>query len=299
MFCKRYLPVIREPCASGNESSHNHILFKPPEIIYLSCDTRLCQNLRCLLERRCRNKTLRRKRCLCYSLQKRFSNYRPFPFCQHLLVCLFKYISFNLLSDQKVCIARFFYLNPSQHLPYDYFNVLIVYLNTLQPVNFMHLIYQIFRQFLHAEHAENIMRIGRTIHKRFSCPYPVPFSYTDMLAFWDEILFRFSNLRSYDNLSLSFSILPEQHSAIYLAYNSAFLWLPCLKEFRDPRQSACDVFGFCSLSRNLYYDIACFNSITFIYCYDGSNRQKISGLYSSTVYLQCPSRFIFYRYPRS
>ena len=62
---------------------------------------------------------------------------------------------------QEFGIANVFNTDPAQHLARDHFQMLIVDVHALQPVNFLNFVYQVLLQFALAQYGENIMRIAR------------------------------------------------------------------------------------------------------------------------------------------
>ena len=84
--------------------------------------------------------------------------------------------------------------------------MLVIDLYALQTVNFLHLVNQVFCQFLDTQHTQNVMRIGGTVHQGFACTYMIPFVNADMLPFRDQILFWFTKFWCNDNLAFSFGV---------------------------------------------------------------------------------------------
>ena len=70
----------------------------------------------------------------------------------------------HLLFQQEVGVSNFLDLHPAKHLSHDDFDVLVVDVYTLQAVNLLDFVYQVFLQAAHSQDAQDVVRIERAIH---------------------------------------------------------------------------------------------------------------------------------------
>src|SRR5262245_47039441 len=169
-----------------------------------------------------------------------------------------------MVANQKISIAHLFDSDAPQHLAHNDFNVLVVDSNTLQTVNLLYFINQIFGEGLLAQNIEDIVRVGRPVHKGFSGPDTVPFVNADVLTFGYEILSRLPDFRRHDNLSFAFGILAEGNHSVDFTDDGKFLGLARLKELGHPRKPSCDIFGLGGFSWNLRQDVSRVDGLTIL-----------------------------------
>src|SRR5690242_4030050 len=81
-----------------------------------------------------------------------------------------------------------FHLYPAHHLPHDHLDVLIVDVDTLQPVDFLNLVDQVFLQLLLAEYSQDVVWIARSIHQRLTRLDPLSFLYRDVNTAGQSVL---------------------------------------------------------------------------------------------------------------
>src|SRR5262245_27294064 len=181
-----------------------------------------------------------------------------------------------MVSNQKISIAHLFDSDAPQHLAHNDFNVLVVDSNTLQTVNLLYFINQIFGQGLLAQNIEDIVRVRRAVHKSFSSPDTVPFVNADVFTFGNEILSRLTDFRRHDNLPFAFGILAERNHSVDFTDHGKFLRLARLEELRHSGKSSRDIFGLGGFSRYLRQDVARVDRLTILNVDMGTHRQEIA-----------------------
>ena len=78
----------------------------------------------------------------------------------HALVLFAEAELVDLLFEQELGVADVFDLHPAHHLADDHFDVLVVDVHALQPVDFLDFVHQVRLQFLFAEHGQNVVRVA-------------------------------------------------------------------------------------------------------------------------------------------
>ena len=180
----------------------------------------------------------------------------------HLLVLLLEHPLLDLLVDQEVGVAHVGDAHPAQHLPDDGLDVLVVDLHALQPVDLLHLVHQVARQLLLAQHLEDVVRVGRAVHHRLAGLHPVARVHADVLALGDQVLLGqvgpllAVHLGGDDELALALGVLAERDHAVDLGDDRVVLRLAGLEELGHAGQTAGDVLGLGGLARHLGDDLA-------------------------------------------
>ena len=88
--------------------------------------------------------------------------------------------------------------------------------------------------------------------------------YADMLAFWNQVLFRLTNLRSHHYLALTLGILAEGNDAVNLGNHGELFWLTRFEEFSNTRQTTSDVLGLGGFARDIGENVTGHNLGVFL-----------------------------------
>src|ERR1035438_10348628 len=160
-----------------NEPAHDDVLLETAEVIDLAVDGGFGEHACRLLEAGRGDERIGGERGLGDTEQDRFTRCRAAFRFDHAGVLLAELELIDHLVRQELGVADVLDPNPAHHLARDHFKVLIVDVDTLQAVDFLDLIDQVFLQFLFAEHGEDVVRIARAVHQRIAG--------TDALAFRD------------------------------------------------------------------------------------------------------------------
>ena len=123
--------------------------------------------------------------------------------------------------------------------------MLVVNTNTLQAIDILDLVDQVFRQGLDTEHAKNIVRHGIPIHERIADPHIVAFLHRDMLAFRDQVFNRIIITFGWNNndSALILIVLAKLHTSFILRDYGVIFRLARFKKLCNPRQATCDITG--------------------------------------------------------
>ena len=145
-----------------------------------------------------------------------------------------------------------------QHLPHDHFDVLVVDVDALQPVDFLDLVDEIGGQFLDALDRQNVVRRRIAVDDVIALLDNVAILQMDVLALRDQIFDRIGALfaRNDAEALLVLVIAAELHRAGDLRDDRVILGTARLEQFRDARQTAGDVARLGALERNTRDDVA-------------------------------------------
>src|SRR5262249_44338258 len=185
---------------------------------------------------------------------------------------------FDLVANQKISIANLFDSDAPQHLAHNDFNVLVVDSNTLQTINLLYFINQIFSEGLLAQNIKDIVRVGRPVTKSRSILSSFSFVDSDVFSSWIAILSGPTDLRRHYNLPFSFGILAEGNHSVDFTDHGKFFRLAGFEELRHPRKSSRDIFGLGGFARNLRQDVARVDCLTILNVDMGAHRQEVARL---------------------
>ena len=73
-----------------------------------------------------------------------------------------------MLVDEEAGVADVVDAHPAQHLTNDGLDVLVVDLHALETVDLLDFVDQVAGELLLAEHAEDVVRVGRAVHQRLA-----------------------------------------------------------------------------------------------------------------------------------
>ena len=202
------------------------------------------------------------------------------PVGHDLLVLLLEHPLLDLLVDEEVGVAHLGDAHAAQHLPHDRLDVLVVDLHALESVDLLHLVHQVARQLLLAEHLEDVVRVGRAVHQRLAGLHAVARVHADVLALGDQVLLGqvrallAVHLGGDDQLALALGVLAERHHAVDLRDDRVILRLARLEELGHAGQTARDVLGLRGLARHLGDDFARADLVAVV---DGDDRRPAAG----------------------
>ena len=137
--------------------------------------------------------------------------------------------------------------------------------NALQAINFLDFVYQISLQFFLAEHGQDIVRVERAIHERFSCPDAFAFLHIDVHAARHRVFLLRAVIGLHIEFALAFRDLAELDRAIDLADDRGLMRLAGFEQLDHARQTSGDVFRLGGLARNLSQHVARINSIAVLH----------------------------------
>ena len=169
----------------------------------------------------------------------------------------------DLLVDQEVRVAHVLDADAAQHLANDDLDVLVVDADALQAVDLLDFVHEPGRELLLALHAQDVVRVRRTVLQRLARANAVARLHLDVLALGDQVLARLIGQRRAvvaerrdDDLALALGVLAERHLAVDLADDGVVLRLAGFEELGDAGQTAGDVLRLRGLARDLGDDFA-------------------------------------------
>src|SRR6185503_6558933 len=151
-----------------NQPPHDHVFLQTAQVIDAAGDRGLSEHTRGLLERRSRDEGVSRERSLRDTQQQRLGLSHFAVFLAHALVLILEAETIDLLFEQKLRVADFLDLHPAQHLPDNHFDVLVVDVYTLQTIDLLDFVYEVFLQTTHTQNSQNVVRVEWSIHERFA-----------------------------------------------------------------------------------------------------------------------------------
>src|SRR5213594_2543985 len=241
--------------AGRDQSAHDHVLLQPAQVIDPPRDGRLRQHARRLLERGRRDERVGRQRGLGDPEQQRPAG-RGLPgLAEDPLILGLEAELVHLLVHDELGVAHLLHLHPAHHLADDRLDVLVVDVDALQPVDLLDLVHQVLLQILLPLHAQDVVRVARSVDERIPRAHPLPFLDVDVHALGDLVFAGFAGLRVLDDeLPLALDDLAVAHDSVDLGNDRRLLRAARLEQLDDARQTAGDVFGLRGLAGNLRQD---------------------------------------------
>src|SRR4051812_19065949 len=261
-----HVPVILEAGAGRDQPAHRHVLLQPAQVVDLPGDRRFREDARRFLEARRRDERVGRERGLGDPEQQRLRRRRAATSLDHSLVLLEEPELVRLLVDQELGVADILDPHPPHHLPRDDFDVLVVDVDALQPVDLLDFVYQVLLQLLLAQHPQDVVRVRRTVHQLLAGAHALPFVHVDVHAAGQRVLAWLGRIiRDDDDLALTLDDATFLDDAVDLGDDRRILWLPRLEQLDDARQTARDVLGLGSLARDLRQHVAGFHRLAVLH----------------------------------
>ena len=101
----------------------------------------------------------------------------------------------DLIAPEQRGVARIGDLHLAQHLAHDDLDVLVVNLDALEPVNFLHFVHQVFLQILRPADFENFVRHNRTFGQLLTFLHEVALEDDDVFGQRNQMLLFCTGLR--------------------------------------------------------------------------------------------------------
>ena len=169
-----------------------------------------------------------------------------------------EHVLLDLLVDQEVGVADLLDAHAAQHLPDDDLDVLVVDADALQAVNLLDFVHEPGRELLLALHAQDVVRVRRTVLQRIAGAHVVARLHLDVLALRDQVLARLigerravDGVRRDEDLALALGVLAERNHAVDLADDGVILRLARLEQLGNAGQTAGDVLHLGGVARDL------------------------------------------------
>ena len=226
-----------------NQTTDDNVFFQALQAVNLALDRSFGKNAGRLLERCGRDKRLGLQRSFGNTKQNRIGSCRRFAVGNNLGIFRFKDISVNLLAYQEGRIARSEDFNLAQHLRNNNFDMLVVNLNTLQTVNVLNFLNQIFSKFLNAENSQNIMRSRCSFYQRVTLLDDIPILNGQMTAFRNQIFNRLTLGRNDGNSLLGLIVLAKLNHTVNIRDDCRIFRTAGFKQLGNTRQTTGNILG--------------------------------------------------------
>ena len=164
----------------------------------------------------------------------------------------------DLLAIEEAGVAGIDDIDLLQHLTHDHFDVLVVDVDALQPVDLLDLVDEVGGELLHALDRQNVVRRRIAVDDVIALLHDVAVLQMDVLALGDQI---FDRLRAFlvrddGEALLVLVVAAELHRAGDLRDDRVILRTARLEQLGDARQTAGDVARLGALHRDTRDDVA-------------------------------------------
>ena len=193
------------------------------------------------------------------------------------------------LLFQEAGITRFINFNFTHHLTNDNLKVLIINLHTLQTVNILYLVYDIFLYSRRTFNGQDVGRSNRTIRQRSSGAYIVVLLNKNLLRKINQVLLHFTGLRCYNDLTVTTFNLTHGNFTIDFRNHSRVGRVTCLKQFCNTRQTTGDITSFTNSARNLHKDVTGLYRL-IVFNNNVSTHREVISTYQVTIFCRNMSR---------
>src|SRR5688572_775331 len=252
----QHVAVMLHAGAGGDQASHDDVLLEAPQVVHAAGDGRLGEHPRRLLEGSRGDERIGRERRLRDAEQQRLADGRLPTLVLHAAILVVVTEPVHLLLHEEIGIPHFADLYPPHHLPDDHLDVLIVNLHALQPVHLLDLVPDVILQCVGAQHTQNVVRVQRSVHQRFTGPYAVALLHVDVCTTRDVVFPLGPVIARDDDLPLTLGDRPELNGTVNLGHHRGFTRTTGFEQLDHTRETADDVFRLGGLARDLRDDIA-------------------------------------------
>src|ERR1035437_7786986 len=267
--------VILHTRARRDQAAHDHVLLQAAQVVHLAVDGGFGEHARGLLEGGRGNKRIGGKRSLGDAQQHGLALRRPLARFQNFHVLVAELEPVHHLFRQEFGVADIFHLHPAHHLPGDDLEVLIVDIDTLQPVDFLNLVDQILLQFLLAQHVENVVGVARAIHEWLAGLDPLALLNVDVDAARQRILALLAVVAGHIDLALSLRHFAVLHDAVNFRDDGRLTRLARFEQLGHARQTAGDVLGLGGFARDLGQHVAGVDLVAIVHHQVGVRRHEV------------------------
>ena len=183
-----------------------------------------------------------------------------------------------MFAPEELSVAGFGDADLAEHLAHDDLDVLVVDRHTLQTINFLHFVDQVFLQLLRAADVEDFVRVHRTFGQLLTFLHEVALEHDDVLTDGDEMfLFELSDWILDENATLTAHARTEVHDAVNLGDFRCVFRTTRFEQFGHTRQTAGDVFRLRLLTRRLGHQCSCDNLVAGVHNDVRAGRNRVAG----------------------
>ena len=181
----------------------------------------------------------------------------------------------HYLLFQEAGIARFIDFNLTHHLTNDNFKVLIVNLHTLQTINVLYFVYDIFLYSRRTFNGKDIGRSNGTVGQRSTGTHVVVLLYQYLFGQRYEIFLNFSGLRGNDNFAVTTFHLTHCDLTVNFGNHSRIGRVTCLEQFGNTGKTTRDITRLTNGTRNLHDYFTGFYLLSVFHYYVTTHRKVI------------------------
>src|SRR5665213_996119 len=174
-----------------------------------------------------------------------------------------------MLALEELRLARLHHADLLEHLSDNDADVLVVDLHTLEAIDLLHLVQQVFLHRARTLDAKDIVRVDRTFRETISGAHTITFVHTQVLAGRDFIQLRLGLIvdckligasattnRLDEDLTLTALDVAKTNDTVDLGNRGRILRLAGLEQLGNTRQTARDVAGLVRFSSQLRHTFA-------------------------------------------
>ena len=161
--------------------------------------------------------------------------------------------------------------------------MLIVNLNTLQTVNVLNFLDQIFSQLLNAQNAQNIMRSRCTFNQHIAFLDNIAVLNNQVTSFRNQIFQRFAFLRHNGNPLFGLIILAEFNLSVNIGNNRRIFRTTGLKQLGNTRQTTGNIFSLGAFSRNSRNNLTGLNFLPVFNRQNGIYRHIVTNFFAVVI----------------
>ena len=143
----------------GDQPADDDIFLQSGEEVLRSANRRLGQHPGGLLEGCCRQEAVGQQRCPGYAEQYLFGGGGFSTFGQDLGVLFLKDESVDHLARNVLRVAGGLHLDPAEHLPENYLDMLVVDTHTLGLIDHLHLVHHVFLQVILSADVKDVVGV--------------------------------------------------------------------------------------------------------------------------------------------
>ena len=158
----------------------------------------------------------------------------------------------HYLLFQEAGIARLVDFNLTHHLANDDFKVFVVNLHTLQTVNVLYFVHDIFLYSRRTFNGKDIGRRNSTVGQRSTSTHVVVLLYQYLFGQWYEIFLNFPGLRGNDNFAVTTFHLTHCDLTVNFGNHSRIGRVTCLEQFGNTGKTTRDITRLTNGTRNLH-----------------------------------------------
>ena len=164
----------------------------------------------------------------------------------------------------------------AHHLTHNNLEVLVVDFHTLQAVNVLYLVDDVFLHGCRAFDGQDIRRSDGTVGERRAGTHIIVFLHKDLFRQRYEIFLHFAGLRGNGNFTVTAFYLTEGDFTVDFGNNGGIRRVTGFKELGNTRQTTGDIAGLTHGTRNLHKYLAALDVLTFVNHQVGTHRQVVA-----------------------